>query len=198
MRSQAHGSPPGDQGDLFGAPATGPEGLRYEAEAISAGEEAELLAWMETLPFEPFRFHGYLGARRVVAFGHGYDYAKGRLTPADPPPEILRATREAVARRFGLDASDFVQVLVTEYAPGAGIGWHRDKPQFDKVIGVSLAAECNLRFRLRESATFRRKAQRLAPRSAYLLDGPARSQWEHSIAPQAALRYSLTFRSLRA
>ena len=87
--------------------------------------------------------------------------------------------------------------MVTEYAPGAGIGWHRDRPEFDKVIGLSFVSEAVIRFRRRRDAGWERASLPLAPGSAYLLDGPARQDWQHSITPGEQLRYSVTFRTLR-
>ena len=92
----------------------------------------------------------------------------------------------------------FVHALIIEYARGAGIGWHRDRPVFGDVVGISLGSDVPLRFRLREGAKWRRFTLTAKPRSAYLLRGPAREEWEHSIAPVAALRYSITLRTLRA
>jgi alkylated DNA repair dioxygenase AlkB len=105
--------------------------------------------------------------------------------------------RDKVATFAGLSASSLQQVLITQYPPGAGIGWHRDRPQYGEVIGVSLLAQCKFRLRLKAAETWRRVSLNLAPRSVYLLSGPARSEWEHSISPLDALRYSVTFRSLR-
>jgi alkylated DNA repair dioxygenase AlkB len=37
----------------------------------------------------------------------------------------------------------------------------------------------------------------VAPRSGYVLAGPARTAWQHRVPPTKSLRYSITFRTLR-
>lgn len=186
------------QPDLFGAPVLEPEGLRLEARFLEPGEQDALAARFAALPFAPFEFHGWTGARRVVSFGSRYDFARGRLEPADPLPGFLRALADRAADWAGLPPEAIAQALITEYRPGAGIGWHRDRPQYGQVVGLSFGAPCRLRFRRRDGAGWARRAVDLPPGSAYRLDGPARWDWEHGIAPLAALRYSATFRTLRA
>ncbi|MBX3484438.1 alpha-ketoglutarate-dependent dioxygenase AlkB [Phenylobacterium sp.] len=183
------------QTDLFGSPLE-PEGLRYEPALVTPDEQAPLMAVIADLPFAPFEFHGWLGARRVVSFGWRYDFTRGRLDQAAPLPLFLHDLRDRAARFAAIDPTSIGQTLVTEYAPGAGIGWHRDRPQYDKVIGVSFGAPCRMRFRRKAGAAWERRHLDLAPGSAYLLDGPSRHDWEHSIPPLADLRYSVTFRTL--
>ena len=150
----------------------------------------------ETLPLRPFEFHGYLGKRRAVSFGYRYDYAGRQVRESLALPDFLLGLREAAAA-FAMVAPDNLnQMLVTEYAPGAGIGWHRDKPMFGQVVAFSFLSACTLRFRRRNGTRWERRSQRLAPRSAYILDGEARWDWEHSIPDGDALRYSVTFRNL--
>lgn len=185
------------QADLFGAPAPAqPEGLRYQAGLLSDPEASVLVEQLGELPFTPFEFHGYLGARRICAFGYRYDYARRQVRAAAPLPAFLAPLRERVAAFAGVAPDAFVQAMASEYAPGAGIGWHRDKPQFGLVAGVSLVSPCVLRFRKASGQGWERASARLEPGSVYLLSGPARSLWEHSIAPMRALRYSITFRTL--
>jgi alkylated DNA repair dioxygenase AlkB len=184
------------QADLFAANAVEPHGLRYAEDVLSAAEEREAIGAIRELDLAPFQFHGYLGKRRVASFGWRYDYQGGGLQRAQAMPEFLAPLRARAATAAGLEADAFVQALVTEYAPGAGIGWHRDKPHFGKVAALSFAAGCSLRFRKSVAGGWERRALNVAPRSFYLLDGPARSAWEHSIAPTLALRYSVTFRTL--
>lgn len=179
------------------SPPPGPEGWAYRAGLISTDEEDALVRTIAELPFAPFDFQGFRGNRRIVSFGGRYDFSAGRLLQADPLPAFLEPLRAKAAEFAGLAPADLRQILVTEYAPGAGIGWHRDRPQFDKVVGVSLGSACVLRFRRKTGERWERTAAALAPRSAYLLDGPARTDWQHSITPGAELRYSVTFRSLR-
>ncbi len=190
------------QFSLFGgAGKTGadlPEGFRYRAEIIGPDEEAALAARLVGLPFREFEFHGHTGRRRVVSFGWHYDFSARHLREADALPEYLLPLRAAAAAFAGIEPGEFPHALVTEYGPGAGIGWHRDKGVFGRVVGVSLLAPCVLRFRRAAGARKWERASLTAePRSAYLLSGPARSEWEHSIPPVDALRYSVTFRTLR-
>jgi len=191
--------------DFFGGAGGGrkvtaelPEGFRYRPELISPAEESSLVARVRGLPFRDFEFHGHTGKRRVVSFGWHYDFSARHLRKADDIPDFLLSLRTAAAAFAGVKPAEFQHVLVTEYGPGAGIGWHRDKAVFGEVVGVSLLSTCVLRFRRAAGA---RKWERVnisaEPRSAYLLSGPARSEWEHSIPPVEAPRYSLTFRNLR-
>jgi alkylated DNA repair dioxygenase AlkB len=175
-----------------------PEGFGYRPELIGAAEEASLVAGVRGLPFRDFEFHGYTGKRRVVSFGWHYDFSARHLRKAGDIPDFLLELRTAAAAFAGIKPAEFQHVLVTEYGPGAGIGWHRDKAVFGEVVGVSLLSTCVLRFR---RAAGEKKWGRVnipaGARSAYLLSGPARSEWEHSITPVDALRYSITFRNLR-
>lgn len=174
-----------------------PEGFRYQPELIGASEEAALVARIRELPFREFEFHGYLGKRRVVSFGWHYDFSGQRLRQADDIPEFLLPLRALVAPLAELEPNEFQHVLVTEYAPGAGIGWHRDKAVFGRVAGVSLLARCVLRFRHKSGDKWERSNIPIDPRSAYILTGPARLVWQHSISRVDELRYSITFRNLK-
>ncbi len=186
------------QPDLFSLGPALPEGFDAAEEVIVPGEEQRLLAWVADLPFRPFEFRGYTGHRRVVSFGWRYDFGRRALEEAGAIPPELEAPRRAAALLAGLDPEAFAHALVTEYAPGAPIGWHRDRPEFGDVVGLSLASPCTLRFRRRQGAGWERAAFVARPRSAYLLRGPARTEWEHSIPPVDALRFSITFRTLRS
>jgi alkylated DNA repair dioxygenase AlkB len=184
------------QSELF-APDL-PEGMRYAEEVISAPLEKKLVEFIATLPLKPFEFIGGLrGNRKVVSFGFKYDWASHQLEEARPIPQLILDLREEVAPFAGIASEKLQQVLVTEYAPGAGIGWHQDRPQFDEVIGVSLLSPCLFRLRRKAGAEWERKSFTAQPRSTYLLAGASRSGWEHSIPPLKALRYSVTFRSFR-
>ncbi len=175
-----------------------PEGFHYQPELISLAEEAALVARVRSLPFREFEFHGYTGKRRVVSFGWHYDFSAHHLRKADRIPDFLLALRPAAAAFAGMEPEQLQHVLVTEYSPGAGIGWHRDKSVFGETIGVSLLSPCVLRLRRKVSERrWERANVETAPRSAYLLSGPARQGWEHSIPAMSALRYSVTFRNLR-
>ena len=194
-----------DQHDLFGAPDVRapqpaddyPDGFRYQAELIGTAEEAELLAHIRELPFRAFEFHGYTGNRRVVSFGWKYDFEKRQLEQASELPDFLLSLRERAAAFADVEPDALQQALVSEYDAGAGIGWHRDKAVFGEVVGVSLLAPCTFRLRRKVGEKWERKNLTAEPRSAYLLSGAARSEWEHSIPAVAELRYSVTFRNLK-
>ncbi len=186
-----------DQPELFEAPDALPEGLRYRSELLGAAEEAALIARIEALPFAPFQFHGFEGKRRTVSFGWQYRFDGSGLAQAEPMPDWLLAVRARAEDFAGLAPGALVHALIIEYAQGAGIGWHRDRPDFGEVVGISLGSPAPLRFRLKEGSKWRRLTLAAAPRSAYHLAGPARRDWEHSILAVEALRYSITFRTLR-
>jgi DNA oxidative demethylase len=179
---------------LFDTPLI--EGLRYEEAVIGEAEERALIARMESLQLAPFRFHGFIGNRRTQSFGWRYDFDDASFTQAEPIPDWIEPGRARAAAFAGLQPSDFVHVLLARYDPGAGIGWHRDRDVFNQVVGISLNSPATLRFRQRTANGFRRANLQVAPRSAYLLAGEARRDWEHSIAPGGALRFSITFRTL--
>lgn len=196
--SRAQGIVPNNarQKDLLESGADRPEGLRYASQVISAAEEQALLEQMPALPFREFQFQGFVGKRRTVSFGWHYDFNGGGLQKASEMPQFLQAVRERAAGFAGLDIAALEHALVIEYPPDAAIGWHRDRPQFGDVIGVSLLSPCTFRLRRKRGAKWQRHSFTAAPRSAYLLRGPSRFEWEHSIPPQEALRYSITFRTL--
>jgi alkylated DNA repair dioxygenase AlkB len=173
-----------------------PQGFQYSPDFLPEAEERRLAAWISTLPLKPFEFQGYLGLRRTVSFGSRYDYARRVVRAAEPLPAQLLDLRGKVAGFAHRDPEDFRQILVIEYPPGAPIGWHKDKPQFEDVLGVSLLAPANFRFRRKTDGNWTRRSVLLAPRSIYMLSGEVRHQWEHSIPEMTALRYSITFRTL--
>lgn len=190
-----------EQFGLFGGeparPAL-PEGFRYAAEVISRETEREIIGKVRELPLREFEFHGYTGKRRVVSFGWRYDFNDRVLHKVDDMPAFLLALRELAAPFAGLAPADLQHVLVTEYSEGAAIGWHRDKAVFGDVIGISLLSSCTFRLRRKQGEKWERASLIAEPRSAYLLRGPSRTEWEHSIPAVDALRYSITFRNLRA
>jgi alkylated DNA repair dioxygenase AlkB len=177
---------------------TMPAGFCYAPDAIDAAEEARLVGAFADLPFKEFEFHGFLGKRRVVSFGFRYDFNGGGLQEAAPMPAFLLPARERAAAFAGLAPDRLQHVLITEYRPGAAIGWHRDRPNFGDVIGVSLLSPCTFRMRRKRGAGWDRAVLRLDRRSVYLMRGPSRDEWEHSIPAVDELRYSITFRALRS
>ena len=198
---------PEPQLNLFeNAPAAAPAGLAYVRDFVGAGEEEALAERIGALPFKPFEFHGFTGNRRTVSFGLHYAFDGSGLREAEPIPDWLQPLRARAATLAGLAAEAFVHALVIEYAPGAGIGWHRDRPVFGDVVGISLLAPAPLRFRRKHAlsgvegagAKWERFTLTAEPRSAYLLRGAARHQWEHSIPQVDTLRYSVTLRTLAA
>src|SRR5262249_23707672 len=152
-------------------------------------EQDDLVAHLQQLPFKEFEFHGFLGKRRVVSFGWRYDFNKAELHASAAIPEFLLPVRDKAGSFASIEPRALEHALVTEYAPGAAIGWHKDRAMFDDVIGISLLSECTFRFRRKTSSTWERRTLSLAPRSAYLLRGPARREWEHSIPGVDSLRY---------
>ncbi|MBV9529113.1 alpha-ketoglutarate-dependent dioxygenase AlkB [Sphingomonas sp.] len=182
--------------DLFDAAVV--PGLVYRADVVSAVEHDALVARLDAMDLDPFRFHGWVGNRRTRTFGWRYDFDDASFAPTDPIPDWLLPLRIRAAALASVSAEEFAHVLLARYDPGAGIGWHRDRPQFEHVVGFSLASPATMRFRQRTPSGFRRANAHLEPRSAYLLSGEVRHDWEHSIVPGDALRFSVTFRTLSA
>ncbi len=171
-------------------------GLELREDFMGEDDEQALIKRIDELGLSPFRFQGWTGKRLTRSFGWRYDFDDASFTRAEPIPDWLMPVRERAAAFACLAPDDFAHALVIRYDPGAGIGWHRDRPQFDRVVGISLGAPTMMRFRQRTDSGFRRATVRLEPRSAYLLTGEVRERWEHSIAAHEALRFSITFRRL--
>jgi alkylated DNA repair dioxygenase AlkB len=182
---------------LLGAGPELPSGFKYQPDILSPEEEGTLLEHIRELPFKEFEFHGFVGKRRVVSYGWRYNFSERAVQKADDIPAWLLPLREAAAELAAVEPGSLQQVLVTEYAPGAAIGWHRDKAVFGDVIGVSLVSTCLFRLRRKVGAKWERASLKVDSRSAYLLRGPSRTEWEHSIPPVDSLRYSITFRNFR-
>jgi alkylated DNA repair dioxygenase AlkB len=191
------------QRGLFGDSPSGlPEGFRYAPGFITPEEESSLLAIVSTLPMEEARYKNYTARRRTVHYGSEYDFSRNALDSAPPIPDFLLPLRENAARWVGVAPDAFAHALVSEYQPATPLGWHRDVPNFELIVGVSLAAACRMRLRpYRPGERQRREdviALTLEPRSAYAIGGRARWAWQHAISPTKALRYSITFRTNRA
>ena len=188
----------GVQTSLFPVGETEPRGLLYRQGFLGENDERGLAARIAALPLKPFEFQGFLGKRRTHSFGMHYGFDGSGLRGAEAMPSWLLELRERAAAFAEVDAAAMRHALLIEYAPGAGIGWHRDRPEFGDVIGISLLAPARLRFRRKAGTKWERTALTAEPRSAYLLRGPARTEWEHSITPMETLRYSITLRTLKA
>lgn len=181
----------------FARPEELPAGFLYRNDFLKKDEEAELLRIFGGLEFEAYDYHGYVAKRRVVRYGVSYDINTQRLNEKTPPiPEFLLGIRARAAEIASLPTDELMQAMVSEYSPGTPIGWHRDAPQFGKIIGISLGSVCRLRLKPYEGSGKILSLQ-LEPRSIYVLGGLARSGWQHSIPPVEQLRYSITFRTLR-
>ena len=175
-----------------------PEGLVYEPELLSPDEERALLDQLERLEFHEIRMHGVVAKRTARHFGLDYDYERrGVIEEADPLPGWLVPVRERAAGLAGVAPGELVEILVQRYPEGAQIGWHRDAPAFGIVVGISLGSESRMRFRRDKGGVRRTFELELEPRSGYVLAGESRSAWKHHVPPTKALRYSITFRTLR-
>jgi alkylated DNA repair dioxygenase AlkB len=173
-----------------------PSGFVYQPEFLSIEEEQELLRVIGALSFRPFEFQGFTAKRRVVEYGWEYDFGSRKASQAEPVPEYLRSLRGRVARFAALAEDELVESIVTEYPAGAPIGWHRDVPQFEDVMGVSLLSSCRMRFKPYKGEG-KIVSAALEPRSIYVLRDAARWEFQHSIPAVKSLRYSITFRTLR-
>ena len=175
-----------------------PPGFLYHPDVLSEPEESALLGHVRAIGFSPVEMRGQIARRRTAHFGWVYGYESWQITPGPPLPDFLLLLRERVARLSAVEPDALAEVLVTEYPAGAGIGWHRDAPQFGVVVGVSLLTACRMRFQRGRGTARETGVAALQPRSAYVLTGEARQHWQHSIPPVRAGRYSITFRTLRA
>jgi alkylated DNA repair protein (DNA oxidative demethylase) len=182
--------------DLFDTPLL--PGLRTYPDIVDRDEELMLIEQIDATGPTPFKFQGWTGKRLTTSFGWAYDFEAGRPVAAEPLPDWLLPIRDRAARFAGLDSTLLIQALLIRYDPGAGIGWHRDRPVYEDVIGLSLGEPATMRFRRRREDGFERVAAPLDPRAAYHLGGAARHDWEHSIIEMERPRWSITFRSLSA
>jgi alkylated DNA repair dioxygenase AlkB len=191
------------QDDLFGAAPLAldlPEGMRYQEEFLSREEEAQLIAQIEQLPLAAMKYQQYEARRRVVNYGGKYDFSAQKLEAAPPVPEWLAPLRKRAAAWAGIPPGELSQALVAEYTPGTPLGWHRDVPDHEDIIGVSLLNEAMLKFRPYPHVVGKKSDVRkvlVAPRSIYLLRGAARWAWQHSVPAVKLLRYSITLRTPR-
>jgi alkylated DNA repair dioxygenase AlkB len=173
-----------------------PDGFHYQPEFLSREEESQLVQTIDQLPFTAFDFHGYIAKRRIVEYGWEYDFSSRQASRAPEIPDYLLPLRDRAAAFAGVMANHLVEAVVTEYPPGAPIGWHRDVPQFEIIVGISLLSSCRMRLK-----PYRGEGKlvsiMLEPRSLYIISGLARWKYQHSIPAVEKLRYSITFRTLR-
>lgn len=174
-----------------------PEGFLYQPDVISIDEEQELVEHIRELPLKEYEFHGFAAKRRVIYYGWQYDSEESRLKQTEQIPDFLQKLRERAISFADLAAEDLDMAQIIEYRPGAAIGWHRDRDVFGDIVGVSLFSSCNFRFRRKAGSTWERYSLTAEPRSIYLLRGPSRTEWQHSIPAVDMLRYSIIFRTLR-
>jgi alkylated DNA repair protein (DNA oxidative demethylase) len=174
-----------------------PGGLAYLPDLVSATEEERLLGRLAEESYGEVRMHGQVARRTVRHYGMSYDFEAAEIAPGDPIPEWLSDLRRRCAGLLGIDDERLAECLLTRYPAGATIGWHRDAPMFGDVVGVSFRSACLLRFQHGQGDQRRVFEQLLEPRSAYVLTGPSRTAWQHSIPAVLEERYSITFRTLR-
>jgi alkylated DNA repair dioxygenase AlkB len=186
----------GAQLTLFSSTAAEPQGLRYQPDFISAVEEQGLIERIRALPLAPFQFGAFEGKRRVASFGWRYDYSQQKLEKAEDLPAWIEPFIARIEDFAEMPASSVRQVLCTEYDVGVSIGWHRDKPHFAEVLGLSLASACKFRFRRKTGEKWERFTLEAQPRSLYMMSDESRHNWEHSIPPVEMPRYSITFRTV--
>jgi alkylated DNA repair dioxygenase AlkB len=187
------------QGELFSLAEPLPRGFVYRPDFLTMDEEAALIAEIRDLPLQEAKYKQYTAKRRIVSYGGSYDFSNNELVPAGPIPPFLQPLQERIAQWVGIPESQFTHALVAEYSTGTQLGWHRDVPEFEIVVGVSLAGPCRMRLRRRYPSKQGRSTETISldiePRSAYVMRGEARWGWQHSIPPTKALRYSITFRT---
>jgi alkylated DNA repair dioxygenase AlkB len=190
------------QAELFAVPQEfAIPGLKYQTNFLSAAEELALLETIRSLDLKEAQYRQWHAKRRTVSFGGKYDFTAHELVPAEPIPLFLFALRARVGAWSGIAAAQFNHAIIAEYPTGTQLGWHRDVPHFESVVGVSLAGAARLRFRPYPPRVDRRKAAfaiDLAPRSIYSMQAAARWNWQHSVSPTKALRHSITLRTLAA
>ena len=185
---------------LFDIPPELPPGFHYFPEFLSVHEEEQLVQLIRTFPLRNLVFQGFEAKRRVISFGYDYHFDSRKLTPGEPVPEELRPLLEKIGRKLSIPTEAFGEVLFTEYSPGTVINWHRDAPPFEKIAGISLLSSCIFKLRPYDKTRQTRasiKSFQVERRSLYLMEEEARNEWEHSISPVKALRYSITLRTLR-
>ena len=189
---------------LFEVSPKVPDGFIYHPNFLSETEEKELIREIQEIHLTPFKYYQFIGKRRTASFGWQYEFGQSEITTAPEIPAFLLPVRTRAGNLFNIDPNNLAQTTIIEYSPGSPIGWHRDIPQFGVVVGISLGAACRMRFRKysrKRSKNLKRDeilSIELQPRSIYLMSGPSRETWQHSIPPVKDLRYAIMMRTLRA
>jgi alkylated DNA repair dioxygenase AlkB len=188
------------QSDFFARPTALPEGFVYERDFLSEQDETSLLETIRLLPFQEAQYREWQAKRRIVSYGGRYDFTHQTLKEAPAIAEFLHPLRDRIARWTGISAADLHHAMIAEYRPNTRLGWHRDVPNFEEIIGVSLLGAARMRLRPYPPKKGDRAvhALELKPRPVYRMRGPARWEWQHAISPTKELRYSVTFRTLRS
>jgi alkylated DNA repair dioxygenase AlkB len=185
---------------LFPIETNYPEGFRYYPDFIANEEEERLINEISTVTLSTFTFQGFEAKRKTASFGYDYSFDKRSISKGRQIPSGFDFLIDKVSKKLSIDKNEFAELLVTEYPVGSVINWHRDAPPFDLIAGISLLADCTFKLRPYEKTKQTRSATiniRVARRSLYIIDGPARSDWQHSTAPVKQVRYSITLRTLR-
>jgi alkylated DNA repair dioxygenase AlkB len=202
QRGYLRASTPMEQQKLFATalPPNVPAGMRYRSDFLMVAEQQSLLETIQSLPFRNSTYRQYTARRRTVNYGAGYDFQHQVRTPAPVIPAFLDEIRIRAAHWIGVEPDAFIQALISEYQPGTPLGWHRDVPDYESVVAISLLSPCRIRFRrypwnpAERADIFTVEPQ---PGSAYLLSGDARWKWQHSVPAVKTLRYSITLRTAR-
>jgi alkylated DNA repair dioxygenase AlkB len=185
---------------LFPVEPNFPEGFSYAPDFLTEGEEADLFDLVKNIDLHNFSFQGFKANRKVASFGYDYSFDNGKLTKGKEIPNAFDFIVEKVSKHVSVPPYEFAELLVTEYAPGTVINWHRDAPPFDLIAGISIMGDCTFRLRPHDKAKQTRSSIISFPvnrRSLYIIQGPARSEWQHSITPVKQTRYSITLRTLK-
>jgi alkylated DNA repair dioxygenase AlkB len=185
---------------LFPVEKKYPEGFAYYPCFLTSAEEQYLLEQIAKIDLHTFLFQGYEAKRKVASFGYDYSFDKRSLTRGKPIPAEFNELITKVSAHLSLNPVDVAELLITEYPVGSVINWHRDAPPFDIIAGISLQADCIFKLRPHEKQKQVRGSVISVPverRSLYLIQGAARSDWQHSTAPVNGIRYSITLRTLR-
>ncbi len=184
---------------LFAIEPNLPEGLVYTPDFLTINEEIDLYKEISTLELKRMSFHGFEANRKVASFGYDYSFENGKLIKGKDIPVTFDSLIEKTGTYLSIKPADFAELLVTEYPVGAVINWHRDAPPFNIIVGISLMADCIFRLRPHDKTKQNRSSIISFPvkrRSLYVIQGPSRSDWQHSISPVKEVRYSITLRTL--